>query len=135
MRIDLPAAASTTLVNVKRVSFDCGSRWRRQTDLVLHWLAMIGELQVGAIDAVKLPNHSQKVCLPTKQVPHNDSCALAHCRPAKMFAREDALSFDELLVEFRERQLCRQHCMLNIEKAVIARGETARFGAPRLVPG
>src|SRR5437660_12200138 len=85
MRIDLPAAASTTLVNVKRVSFDCGSRWRRQTDLVLRWLAMIGELQVGAIDAVKLPNHSQEIGLSAKQVPHNDSRALSQPLPAKMF--------------------------------------------------
>ena len=109
--IDLPAAASATGVNVKRVSLNFRRGRRRQTDFIFSGLLVISELQVGTIDAVKLPNRSQKVCLPAKQVPHNDSCALAHCRPAKMFPGENALGFNQLLVEFRERQLCRQHCM------------------------
>src|SRR5216110_1421574 len=124
--IDLPAAPSTTLVDVKRASLDRGSRWRRQTDFVLHWLPVIGELQVGAIDTVKFPDHSQEIRLPPKQVSHNDCCALAQPRPAKMFSREHALGLDEFVVKFRERQLRRQHSMLDVKQPVIAGGETAR---------
>ena len=48
-----------------------------------------------------------------------------------MFPGENALRFDQLLVKVRKRQLRRQHCVLNIKEAVIAGGETARFGIPR----
>jgi hypothetical protein len=51
---------------------------------------VIGKLQVGAIDAVKFPNHSQKICLSTKQVSNNDSYALAQSGPAKMFSGKHA---------------------------------------------
>src|SRR4029077_1527458 len=123
--IDLSSAASTACGNVKPVALNCGSRWRRQIDFVFYRLLMVGKLQVGAIDAVKFPNHSQKICLSTKQVSHNDPCALPQSRPAQMFAREHALRFDELLVKFRERQLRRQHCVLDVKQAVIPRRETA----------
>src|SRR5690349_14544761 len=95
MMIDLPSAAPTIRVNVKRASLDRRSRWRRQADFIFHRLVVIGELQIGAIDAVKFPNHSQEICLPAKQSSHDDSRALAQPRPAKMLPGEDALGFDE----------------------------------------
>src|SRR5215831_15639208 len=123
--IDLPSAASAACVNVKFASLNRGSGWRRQIDFVFNRLSVIGKLQVGAIDTVKFPNHSQEICLSTKQVSHNDSCALPQRRPAQMFAGEDALSLDELRVKLWERQLRRQYCVLDIKQAVISRGETA----------
>jgi hypothetical protein len=84
-----------------------------------------GKLQVGPIDAVKFPNHSQKICLSTKQLSHNDSCALPQSLPAQMFTGEHALRLDELFVKLRERQLRRQHSVLDVKQAVIARGEAA----------
>ena len=84
--IDLPSGASTVRVNVKLVSINGGSRWRREIDFVFYRLLVIGKLQVRAINAVKFPNHSHEICLSTKQVSHNDSCALPQRRPAQMFA-------------------------------------------------
>src|SRR4029077_20604123 len=100
-------------------------RWRRQIDFVFYRLPVIGKLQVGAIDAVKFPDHSQKICLSTKQVSHNDSCALPQRRPARLFAGEHALRLDELLVKLREWHLRRQYCVLDVKQAVISRRETA----------
>src|SRR5262249_22972142 len=100
--INLSSFASTARVNVKRVPLNCGSRWRRQIDFVFYRLSMISKLQVGAIDAVKFPNHSQEICLSTKQMSHNDSCALPQALPAQMFAGEHALRLDELLVKLRQ---------------------------------
>ena len=97
--INLSSFASTVRVNVKRVPLNCGSRWRRQIDFVFYWLPVIGKLQVGAIDAVKFPNHSEEICLSTKQMSHNDSCALPQTLPAKMFAGEHALRLDEFLIK------------------------------------
>ena len=95
--IDLPSAASTARVNVKFVSLNRGNRWRRQIDFVFYRLPVIGKLQVGAINAVKFPDHSEEICLSAKQVSHNDSCALPQPLPAQMFAGEHALRLDELL--------------------------------------
>src|SRR5262249_49367161 len=78
--INLPSFASTALVNVKSVSLNCGSGWRRQIDFVFYRLSVISKLQVGAIDAVKFPNHSQKIRLSTNQVSHN--AIPEHCRSA-----------------------------------------------------
>src|SRR5262245_26433636 len=122
--IDLASFASTARVNVKFVSLNCGSRRRRQIDFVFYRLLMIGKLQVGPIDAVKFPDHSQEICLSTKQVSHNDSCALADRRPAQMFAGQDALRLDELLVKLCERHLRRQYRVLDVEQTVISRRET-----------
>jgi hypothetical protein len=88
-------------------------------------LPVIGKLQVGAIDTVKLPNHSKEICLSTKQVSHNDSGTLPQRRPAQMFVGEHALRLDEFLVKFRERQLRRQYCVLDVKQAVIPRSKTA----------
>src|SRR4029453_14433712 len=117
--IDLPSFASTACVNVKPVSLNCGSGWRRQIDFVFYRLPVISKLQVGAIDAVKFPNHSQKICLPTKQVSHNDSRALPQPLPAQMFAGEHALSLNELFLKLRERHLRRQTGMLDGDKHII----------------
>src|SRR5262249_39119313 len=99
--IDLASAASTARVNIKFVSLHGGSRWRRQINLIFYRLVMIGKLQIGAIDAVKFPDHSQEICLSTKQLSHNDSRALSQRCPAQMFEGEHALRFDELLVKLR----------------------------------
>ena len=123
--IDLAPAASTARVNIKLVWLNRGSRRRRQINLVFYWLLMIRQLQVRSIDAVKFPHHSQKICLSTKQLSHDDSCALAHSCPAQMFKGEDSLRLDELLIKLRERQLRRQYCMLDVEQAVIACGQAA----------
>src|SRR5262249_35254222 len=122
--IDLTSAASTGRVDVKLVSLNGGSRWRWQINFVFCRLLVIGKLQVGAIDAVKFPDHSQEICLSTKQVSHNDSCALAHRRPAQMFEGQDALRLDELLVKLCERHLRRQYRVLDVEQTVISRRET-----------
>jgi len=61
--IDLPSATSTARADVKLASLNCGGRWWRQIDFVFYRLSMIGELQVGAINTVKLPDHSQEICL------------------------------------------------------------------------
>ena len=123
--IDLPSFASTARVNVEFVSLNCDSRRRRQIDFVFYRLPVIGKLQVGAIDAVKFPDHSQEICLSTKQVSHNDSCALPQPLPAQMFTREHELRLDELCVKFRKWQLRRQYCVLDVKQAVISRRETA----------
>ena len=123
--IDLPSASSTAGVNVKLVRCNCGSRWRRQIDFVFYRLSVIGKLQVGAINAVKFPNHSQEICLSTKQVSHNDSCALPQSLPAQVFAGEYPLSLNEFRVKLREWQFRWQYCVLDVKQAVISRGETA----------
>src|SRR5215208_1106247 len=123
--IDLPSFASTAGVNVKAISLNCGCRRRRQIDFVFYRLPVIGKLQVGAIDAVKVPDHSEEICLSTQQVSRNDSCALPQTLPAQMFAGKHALRLDKLLVKFREWQLRRQYCVLDVKQTVIARGETA----------
>ena len=91
----------------------------------IYRLPVIGKLQVGAIDTVKFPNHPKEICLSTKQVSHNDSCALPQPLPDQMFAGEHALRLDQLSVKLRERQLRRQYCVLDIKKAVISSRETA----------
>src|SRR5262245_62531018 len=123
--IDLSSAASTTRVNVKFFPLHGGSRWRRQIDFVFYRLPVIGKLEVGAIDAIKFPNHSQEICLSAKQVTHNDSRALSYRRPAQMFAGEYALRLDKLFVKLGKRQLRRQYCVLDVKQSVIPRGETA----------
>src|SRR4029450_6412603 len=128
--IDLPSAASTAGVNVKLVSVNGGRRGRWEIDFVFYRLSVIGKLQVRAINAVKFPNHSQEICLSTKQVSDNNSRALPQPLPAEMFAGENALGFDQLFVKLVERQLRRQYCVLDIKQAVISRGETARFSVP-----
>src|SRR6516162_7685166 len=130
--IDLPSAASTAGVNVKLVSINGGSRWRREIDFVFYRLLVIGKLQVRAINAVKFPNHSHEICLSTKQVSHNDSCALPQRFPSQVFAGEYPLSLDEFLVKLWEWQFRWQYCVLDIKEPIIARGETARFSVPRL---
>ena len=125
MMIDLPSFASTARVNVKPVSLNGGSRWRRQIDFVFYRLPVIGKLQVRAIDAVEFPDHSKEICLSTKQVSHNDSCALPQRRPAQMFLGEHELRLDELFVKLCEWQLRRQYCVLDVKQAVISRRETA----------
>src|SRR4029450_6560926 len=127
----LPSFASTARVNVKPVSLNCGSRWRRKIDFVFYRLPVIGKLQVGAIDAVEFPNHSQKICLSTKQVSHNDSCALPQPLPSQMFAGEHALRLDKLLVKLREWQLRRQYCVLDVKQTVIGSRETEGLIEPR----
>src|SRR4029453_8483577 len=64
--IDFPSASSAARMIVKLVSLNRGGRWRREIDFVSYRLLMIGKLQVGAIDAVKFPNHSQEICLSPK---------------------------------------------------------------------
>src|SRR5215472_6532355 len=102
--INLSSFASTARVNVKRVPLNCGSRWGRQIDFVFYRLSVIGKLQVGAIHAVKFPNHSQEICLSTKQVSDNDSRALPQSLPAQVFAGEYPLSLDEFGVKLRKWQ-------------------------------
>jgi len=123
--IDLPAFASMAGVNVKVVSLNRGSRRRRQIDFVCYRLRMIGKLQIRAIDAVKFPNHSQKICLSTKQVSNDYSRALPHRRPTQMFPGEHALRLDELFVKLCERQLRWQYCVLDVEQTVISGREAA----------
>ena len=80
---------------------------------------------------LSVADHSKEICLSTKQVSHNDSCALPQRRPAQMFVGEHALRIDELLVKLREWQLRRQYCVLEVKQGVISRSETARFSVPR----
>src|SRR5262245_6818586 len=133
--IDLPSGASTVRVNVKLVPVNVGSRWGWQIDFVFYRLLMIGQLQVGPIDTVKFPNHSQEICLSTKQLSDDDSGALPQRRPSQMFEGEDSLRLDELLVKVREGQIRWQYCVLDVEKTVISRGQTARFSVPRFGAG
>src|SRR5215467_2623258 len=93
--IDLSAASSTALMDVQRAWFNFGHRRRRQTDFVFYRLPVIGQLQLGMINAVNLPKHSEEIGLPANQASHNDSRALAQRGPAKVFAGEHALSLDE----------------------------------------
>src|SRR5215470_4513886 len=105
MMIDLPAAAPSIFMDVKSASLNGGNRRRWQVDFVFHRLTMIGKLEFGIVHAVELPNHSDKISLPPKQFANNETCALAHRRPAQMFVREHALRFDQLFVKLGQRQL------------------------------
>ena len=65
--IDLTAAASLGFVNVKRAAFHSSNGGRRQADFVLHWLAVIGQLQFRVIDVAEFPKHPEEIGLTTKQ--------------------------------------------------------------------
>ena len=65
-----------------------------------------------------------------EQFPDDKSHAVVKRRPAQIFCREDALGFDDFLIKLRQRQLRRQHRMLDVEQPVVAGGKPTRFGMP-----
>src|SRR4030095_532167 len=103
--VDLPSAAPSIFVNVKRASLHGSNRRRRQTDFVFHRLTMIGELKLRMINAVEFPKHPDEIGLTAKQLAHNDARTVSKSFPSKMFTGKDALGFDKLLVNCRQRQL------------------------------
>ena len=103
--IDLSAAASPIVVNVKRASLHRGDRRGWEVNFVFHRLVMIRELKLRMIDTVELPEHPDEIGLAAKHLSDNDAGAVAQSLPSKMLAGEDALSLDKLFVEFREWQL------------------------------
>ena len=65
--IDLTASAPLGFVDIKRAAFHGGNSGRRQADFVLHWLAVIGQLQFRVIDVAEFPKHPEEIGLTTKQ--------------------------------------------------------------------
>src|SRR5438552_14399853 len=98
--INLPAGASSILVNVKASVPRSGNRRRRQTDFVFYPPTLIGELELRTIHAVELPQHPDEVGLSAKQFPGNNSRALVQRRPAQIFTGEHALAFHKFRVKF-----------------------------------
>src|SRR5581483_556608 len=101
MTIDLAATASPIFVNVKGASLHRAYGWWWQVDFVFHRLPMIRKLKLRMIDTVELPEHPNEVGLTAKHLANNDTRTVAQRLPSKMFASEDALGLDKLLVEFR----------------------------------
>src|SRR5437762_1210652 len=128
--INLPAVASSIFVNVKPSLLRSGNRRRRQTDFVCYPPTVIGEVELRTIHAVELPQHPDEIGLSAKQFSDDNSRALAQRRPAQIFTGEHALAFHKFLVKFRERQLGRQHRVLDVEQPVVAGRKTTRFGMP-----
>src|SRR5437762_13390639 len=100
--IDLPAAAPSILVNVKRASLDGGNRGRWQADFIFYWLTVIGQLKFWVIYAVELPEHTDEIGLTPKQLADNYTRALAQRRPAQVLVGENPLCIDEFFVKFRQ---------------------------------
>src|SRR5262245_35127279 len=113
-------------MNVDRPGIDQVPRLRRRGELIANGPSMVGDLEVGIIDAVELPEHLERAGLAAGQVAREDSGERPECPPAQMLAIEPLLRADELLIKLRQRQASRQDRMLNVEQPVVARGEQAR---------
>lgn len=98
--INLPAVASSIFVNVKPLVLRSGNRRRWQTDFVFYPPTVIGELELGTIHAVELPQHPDEIGLSAKQFPDDNSRALAQRGPAQILTGEHALAFHKFLVKF-----------------------------------
>ena len=100
--IDLTSASPAIIVNVHRASLHAGHSRRWQVDFVFHRLTVIGQLEFRVIYAVEFPKHSDKIGLSAKQLPDDDTCAVAQRLPAEMLMGKHPLRLDKLLVKLRK---------------------------------
>jgi hypothetical protein len=64
---------------------------------------------------VEFPQHAGKIGLAMPQMAPYNSRGFGQRRHSEMLAVDHRLGFDQLPVEFRKRQFCGQHSMLDIE--------------------
>ena len=96
---------------------------------------MIAVLPLGVVDRAEFPQHLQVVRLAAGQRADEGTAVAGQRAPAEVLAVEHGLRLHELLVEAMQRQARRQHRVLDVEQAVVVRGELAGLGQPRLGAG
>src|SRR5262245_59694739 len=121
-------------MHVERAALDALARHRWQGDLVVDGQGVIRELELRIVDAPELEEHLHEVRLALREQGSDVLRRTPDLPDPEVLAVEDRLGVDELLVELRERKRGRQDGMLDVEEAVVTRGEPARLGQPRLGP-
>jgi hypothetical protein len=96
---------------------------------------VIGELAVGVVDLVELPDRLDEVELAFHAPGAHQLRGLAHHRGAEMLPGDHALGLDQLGIEFVQRQRRRQDRVLDIEQTVVPCRELAGFGQPQFGTG
>src|ERR1700724_1896811 len=67
-----------------------------------------------------------------EQVPGDDARGLRERGNAQVLAGQYGLRFNQLLVEAVQRQPSREHCVLDVEEAVVERSQPPGLGEPGL---
>src|SRR5437868_15034367 len=104
-----------------------GLRW---THRVLQRLEVIVVLPLARIDASELPEHAEEVRLTAQREPQGERCRGAKSSNAEVLAVQHGLGLHQLLVETVERQSRGEDRVLDVEEAVVERGEAPRLGLP-----
>ena len=102
---------------------------------VLHGLRVVGQLQLRVVDAAELPEHLHEVGLALEEALRGDDGRVLEGPEAHVLHVQHPLGLHELLVEARQPELRGQQAALDVEEAVVVRGEPVRFGLPALGPG
>ena len=91
-------------MDIETLAVDLTVLIRRQRNLVLYRLPVIGDLQVRIINTVEFPQHFYKVRLSMEQSVNGESGRFPECGDPKMFDAENTLSFHEFPVKFYPSQ-------------------------------
>src|SRR5436190_405410 len=99
--IDLPAAASPILVNVKRASLHGGDERGRQIDFVFHRLMVICELQLRMLTTSGISRHQSRTTLNRSRSQAGSAMILTATDISSERANSNASKFFESVTRFR----------------------------------